>query len=174
MPRYCWVRVPPSGAGPRSPTNFSPIRDGVGWVKRVRSSAITVMKEIPVWCRTCSTYGCRTVVGSLLTTALRTSGASATARATDSDCVPAWSRASERAWTAARASDTTTSTTTTATWVSSTWRATDGSRARVRGEVGQAMARLCRTGHEHNDQKGDARHRSLHGGSTSTVVQEEP
>jgi hypothetical protein len=68
------VKVRPSSAGAMVPMKGRPISAGTGWVNRVRSGAMTVMKDVPVFARIRSTYGCNTAVGSLPVTASRTSG----------------------------------------------------------------------------------------------------
>ena len=68
------VNVRPASAGSIVPMKRPPICAGFGCVKRVRSGAMTVMKEVPVASRTCSTYGCSASVGRGPVTAPSTSG----------------------------------------------------------------------------------------------------
>ena len=75
---YSWVKTPPVGAVPRSPTNGLPISAGSGWLKRVRSSPITTTKSTPVSRRTDSAKGCTVADGSVRPTAPTTVGESAT------------------------------------------------------------------------------------------------
>ncbi len=86
VPLYVSVKVCPASAGAVLPTNFLPIRSGVGWVQRMARGSMIVTKSTPVCRWTRSAYGWSVLDGSGVRIAARTEGESATERVTASAC----------------------------------------------------------------------------------------
>ena len=125
----------PASGGPVVPTNFLPIRDGRGWVKRMPWVLVTTMKSTPDVLRAASARGWSTAVGSLETTAAATPGAFAKVCATARERVRASWALSCRDWTKISATPEATSSSTMTAWRTKTWPATlrtfsDGQRNR--------------------------------------------
>lgn len=85
VPSISSVTGRPASAGATVPTNFFPMRSGLGWVKRIASVFMTTTKSTCAFLRTSSALGCSTLVGSGPCSAWRVPGALANVSATARD-----------------------------------------------------------------------------------------